>query len=304
MGVRVFAKLKASAMKKNKKAKRPKYFPFLSETLYYTLGVSFFFHVLLMFLSPHTFFISGKKQEKKSRTRIILTSLPKKAKQIVETKKSESSNPFQNTRFYGQKNQRVDHETVSKNVGPFNEGGLGVERAIPKNLHMSDFRVNPRGENQISKRVMVSKRLSSRQGMVRGRLDREGLAQSNDFMEDIPLGEMTLLNTVEYKYYGFYHRIKKKLEQYWGHTLREKVQALWKRGRTLAGAQNRITSLVILLDHKGGIVKIILKGTSGVRELDEAAIESFNKAGPFPNPPKGMIKKGLAKIEWGFVVKS
>ena len=47
-----------------------------------------------------------------------------------------------------------------------------------------------------------------------------------------------------------------------------------------------------------------LKSTSGVEELDAAAIESFNKAGPFPNPPKEMLENGRAKIEWGFVVKT
>ena len=39
-------------------------------------------------------------------------------------------------------------------------------------------------------------------------------------------------------------------------------------------------------------------------QLDDAAVESFNKAGPFPNPPLEMLKKGQAEIEWGFVVKA
>ena len=66
----------------------------------------------------------------------------------------------------------------------------------------------------------------------------------------------------------------------------------------------RITSLKIKLDSKGNIVNIFVKGTSGISELDDAAIESFNKAGPFPNPPSGMLQNGFALIEWGFVVKS
>jgi outer membrane biosynthesis protein TonB len=44
--------------------------------------------------------------------------------------------------------------------------------------------------------------------------------------------------------------------------------------------------------------------TSGIKELDDAAIESFNDAGPFPNPPKGLVVDGKVTIEWGFVVKS
>jgi hypothetical protein len=33
-------------------------------------------------------------------------------------------------------------------------------------------------------------------------------------------------------------------------------------------------------------------------------VESFNQAGPFPNPPQDLIVEGKVKIEWGFVVKS
>ena len=115
---------------------------------------------------------------------------------------------------------------------------------------------------------------------------------------------MTRLNTVEYKYYGFYHRIKQKLEQYWGNSIQKKAHALWKSGRRMPASANRITSLEVTLDKRGKIVNVNVKGSSGVRELDEAAIESFNKAGPFPNPPKGMVKNGHARIQWGFVVKS
>ncbi len=82
------------------------------------------------------------------------------------------------------------------------------------------------------------------------------------------------------------------------------MRALHKSGRKIASVDNRITSLVITLDSRGAIRDISLKGTSGLKLLDDAAIESFNQAGPFPNPPKGMVKNGVATIEWGFVVKS
>ena len=50
---------------------------------------------------------------------------------------------------------------------------------------------------------------------------------------------------------------------------------------------------------KVDVANIIVSGT-----LDAAAIDSFNQAGPFPNPPKGMIRGGKAVVEWGFVVNS
>ena len=72
----------------------------------------------------------------------------------------------------------------------------------------------------------------------------------------------------------------------------------------MPASENLITSVSVTLNDKGQIVDMQIEGTSGVRELDQAAIESFNKAGPFPNPPKGLLVGGRATIQWGFVVKS
>ena len=69
-------------------------------------------------------------------------------------------------------------------------------------------------------------------------------------------------------------------------------------------SEKHITSLQVDLDDNGNIVRVHLKGSSGVKELDDAAIESFNNAGPFPNPPKGMVRNGKASIEWGFAVSN
>ena len=140
-------------------------------------------------------------------------------------------------------------------------------------------------------------------GIEAGKLGQLGLARSNDYVEDVPLGDVTSLNTIEYKYFGFYNRIKQKLEQFWGRSLKEKADAIYRSGRRMPASADRITSVVVTIDAKGNIIDVAIASTSGMRELDEAAVESFNKAGPFPNPPKGMITNGVAKIEWGFVVK-
>ena len=124
------------------------------------------------------------------------------------------------------------------------------------------------------------------------------------FLEDIPLGDFTRLNTQEYEFYGFYNRIRQKLEQFWGVNIQEQADKIYKEGRSLASDSNLITGLTISLNGKGEIVQIRVNSTSGMKELDEAAIQSFNQAGPFPNPPKGMLKDGKATIEWGFVVNT
>jgi hypothetical protein len=133
---------------------------------------------------------------------------------------------------------------------------------------------------------------------------RRQISSTNDHVEDIPLGDMTNMNTVEYKYYGFYHRIRQRLEQFWGRSIQEKAAHLAKNGRRVPASDELITALVITLDDHGEIVAIKVKGTSGIKELDDAAIESFNDAGPFPNPPKDLVVDGKVTLEWGFVVRS
>jgi protein TonB len=127
---------------------------------------------------------------------------------------------------------------------------------------------------------------------------------ANDYVKGIPLGDMTKLNSVEFKHFGFYNRIKGQLEQYWGASLKEKAKKIYKSGRSVAGQQDFITNLEVAINLKGKITQIKLKTTSGMKELDDAAVESFNKAGPFPNPPQELVINGEAWIKWGFVVKS
>lgn len=259
--------------------------------------------------------------------------VPKKnklKKQIVTTE-NNGKEVAKDTKYLSEKTQSFDRETVSKRIGVFKESGKGIRKGaktitqtkknVQKNTKKVAKNVKKKGVRKISKKLSLNdlalgsqtpkdqkkfetqKKLAAL-GLKSGREGLLGLSQNNDFVEDVPLGDVTNLNTVEYRYYGFYHRIKQKLEQYWGNSLRKKAEALFKQGRRIPASENRITSLTITMDSMGDIVDIKINATSGVRELDDAAIESFKQAGPFPNPPKGMMKDGLAQIEWGFVVKS
>ncbi|PIP92723.1 MAG: hypothetical protein COW00_05315 [Bdellovibrio sp. CG12_big_fil_rev_8_21_14_0_65_39_13] len=229
-----------------------------------------------------------------------------KSMQIVDNVKNlEKKKPVE-SRFLSHSDQSVDRQTVSKAIGSFKEAGLGVKNGSEaeakqqkkkKTVSFSDLSLN-------SKDFKAPDRTLSQLGLSHGVKGVKGLGKSNDYVDDIPLADLTQLNTIEYKYYGFYHRIKQKLEQHWGRSLRKKAENLYKSGRRIASNEDKITSLEIIIDSAGNITNIAVKSTSGVKELDDAAIESFNKAGPFPNPPKGMLKGGMAKIEWGFVVKS
>ncbi|MBI2521334.1 MAG: energy transducer TonB [Bdellovibrio sp.] len=246
--------------------------------------------------------------------KIILQDQKRQNLQVVTTEESRNKEAPKDAKFLSRENQTVNRQTIAKVVDSFNQGGGGskgaAQRAKPKQQVFQEKRKkSPHGKvslSDLSHDSLPEKRIDSMaMAAIQGIGSKgKGLSSNNDYIEDVPLGDMTLLNTAEFKFYGFYFRIRQQLEQYWGKTLREKANSLYKSGRRLAADQDKITSLTILLDPKGNIIEVAVKSTSGVKELDDAAVESFNRAGPFPNPPRDMVVGGIVKIEWGFVVKS
>lgn len=128
---------------------------------------------------------------------------------------------------------------------------------------------------------------------------------TNDHLENVKDDLMTKLNTREYKYYGYYNRIKNQLNDWWVPQVQQKFTKMMKQGRTIASSENKITKLIIILNSAGNLVKVQVMAESGVRDLDDAAVEAFRQAAPFPNPPKGMMEQdGTVKIRWDCVVES
>lgn len=257
-----------------------------------------------------------------------------KDQQIVNNeKRGEEVEPL-DSRFLGERHQKVLKETTQKEIGTFKVAGQGTANgsespvaaakepqeasAARKKMAKTTKKEMKRSHEKITFADLAMtetptpdamKKRSAQfnqatKGLKNGAQDTVGMGRNNDYIEDVPLGDMTALNTVEFKYFGFYHRIRVQLEQHWGKSLKEQVENLYRTGRRIASGEDKITALRITLDGRGQILDVQVKGSSGVSELDRAAIEAFNRAGPFPNPPQGMLMNGLAEIEWGFVVKS
>lgn len=259
----------------------------------------------------------------------IRLKLRSEQQQVVNFSKQKSEAEEKETDYVSKEDQFFEKEEVAKKVDTYKDAGQGRRdgqknaqdkqivkasqsqqeskeksdktKSSKKSVKMSDLGVGPRSkflEKYSAKQQMKAL------GVEAGQRGQTGLAQNNDYVEDVPLGDVTKLNTKEYKYYGFYHRIRQRLEQHWGNSLQEKVSQLHRSGGRFPASENMVTALKVVMDKKGNILKVHVKSTSGMNELDEAAIESFNKAGPFPNPPRGMVKNDVIQIEWGFVVKS
>lgn len=226
----------------------------------------------------------------------------KEKKQIVESEDSESKEKKDDA-FLSDKDRSFERQTRARKTDPFREGKPSGGQPQPghKKVKLSDLGTVV-GEDPFKK--AAKEYTEKKNGFNRNPEPSRNVSSTNDYLEDIPLGDMTNLNTVEYQYYGFYHRIKQKLEQFWGRSLYDKAEQMAKSGRRVPASEDLITSLQVTLDQSGEILAVRIIGTSGIKELDDAAIESFREAGPFPNPPKGLIRNGKVTLEWGFVVKS
>lgn len=282
------------------------------------LGLIVFLHLVMLVMksiesSPRNRVVSESTliKVKLLQEHFQKTEQQEKKKQIVQSEEAPSERTPVDSKFLSDKDRAFDRQTVAKKVDTFQTATQGHSAQVgeqthkaakkqgKKNIDLSKIGHNALGEENPFKEVTQTAKIGQKTTPKKATV-----SASNDYIQDIALGDFTQVNTTEFKFYGFYHRIRQKLEQFWGRSIQEKAAALHRSGRRLPASEDLITSLKITLDEQGQIVRVKVLSTSGVRELDEAAVESFNKAGPFPNPPKDLLVEGEATIEWGFVVKS
>lgn len=117
------------------------------------------------------------------------------------------------------------------------------------------------------------------------------LAQINgspfsDFHPDVEPGEGTFLNSREFKYASFFNRLKRGVSQHW-HPNAE-YQRRDPTGN-IYGFRSRITVVDITISIDGTVKQVQLRQSSGLDFLDNEATSAVQRAGPFPNPPKGLF---------------
>ncbi len=291
------------------------------------LIVSLSVHIL--FMGTVALFDSATRSQDKDTITISLiepTQAPKNAltkkevyrpaNQIVEQNEKAEEVESPDARFLSAKNQKVVKQTVATERGEFKN----VQKATRPKSGSSASSLTEEVKKQIAQDIFKSfdaKEAFDRQKTT-GRDspgsdtdkspangNKNDVSQSNDYIKDVEAGLETVLNTREFKYYSYYNRIRRQLSQHWEGRVREKLSKLFKDGRAPAAtSQDRITKLMIVLNEKGTLVRVQLLGDSGIRDLDDAAIEAFRAAAPFPNPPNGIVEEdGTVKIRWDFVLE-
>ena len=222
----------------------------------------------------------------------------KKRRMIVESERAPDARTPDKDAYLGERDQVVARQTRAARVGRFTEAAPG--RQGTENVDQSEKKPTALSDLGLSHDMKPLGHLSPQ---AREQLGQS--AASSDYLQDTKIGAQTMLNTREYAYFSYYQRVRRQLEQYWEPGLRQRLRKMVERGRTLASEKEHSTKLLVVMGQSGNIEKILVQDTSGVLDLDQAAIDAFNKAGPFPNPPRGLVERdGTVKVEWQFVLRT
>jgi outer membrane biosynthesis protein TonB len=109
-------------------------------------------------------------------------------------------------------------------------------------------------------------------------------APQNDLLNE-KRGDVVDLNSIKYPYAGYIDRIRRQVNYWW-------QQNLDNLPSSVHLSRPRYTTVVeVILIADGALEFIEVTGESGVAELDDAVVRAFRLAGPFENPPEGLIKK-------------
>jgi len=123
---------------------------------------------------------------------------------------------------------------------------------------------------------------------------------SDDYLGHIEkTGDTNVLNTMPYRYIGFFERVKAGVRREWS------PNGVYRRrdpSGELFGYKDRMTVLRVVLDQEGYLEDATVLKTSGLKFLDEEAKRAMWAAAPFLNPPSGLLKSdSKIRFEFGFV---
>lgn len=133
----------------------------------------------------------------------------------------------------------------------------------------------------------------------------KGVSATDDFIQGVEIGPMTIINSQEFKYFSYYERIKEKVVENWRPLIRKAIKKVKDAPKTYGELTigYKTTKLEITLNSKGDILKIEIKESSGIPAFDKSGEQAFRKAAPFSQPPKELIKDEIFIIRWDFIVQ-
>lgn len=226
---------------------------------------------------------------------------PLKKRQIVVSEKGFVVNQPRPDAFLGERNQIVPEQTTGKTqVFPSLSQS---HRKSPVNA------IEPQLVGKLGLPILSHlKKINQESLNSDPELDRRWVSEGQkvqDYVKGIQEANQTALNTREFVFFGYFQRIRERLDRAWVPILRQRLIKYHYSGRKLASNTDHSTRVLVVLNRLGEITRVQVLSESGTRDLDDAAVKAFNDAGPFPNPPQGIVdKNGEIEIPWEFILRT
>ncbi len=216
---------------------------------------------------------------------------------IVKRSAGEETDLAKKNSFLSDKTRVVKEEQSSRIEGDLSTGGqaLNSPKGNKPRVALSEIGIKLQTKSQTDYQDQRNWAKNQMGEALRG----------GQYIQGMKEGEFSALNTKEFVFYSYFERVRKQLDQAWQPILRENVHRLLKSGRHLASNSDFVTRALVTMNNRGEILRIQVLEESGTQDLDQAAIDALNKAGPYPNPPKGLIdSSGNVEIRWDFILKT
>lgn len=260
-----------------------------------SFGVHFLFFLFLLLLSQY-------RTPTFEDTSLLIQLESKTQRQMVWSHDGEETKESDPKAFLGEKNRKVEKQTVSKlvseTIGQPKPRAPSIKRVSP--LARLGVSVIPKANEAIDEKGEKGRDTPE---YVDFQIAHGSVSQ--DYVTGVEEGKHTALNTREYVYFSYFERIRGRLNQAWRPLLRDHILKMYRYGRQLASEMDYITKTVVTLNKMGEVIRVQVLEESGTRDLDQAAVGAFNQAGPFPNPPKDLLEKdGQVQIRWDFILKT
>lgn len=120
-----------------------------------------------------------------------------------------------------------------------------------------------------------------------------GGAAPNDNLQDVEAGDGTFLNTREWRFAGFFNRVKQAVSAKW-----DPNSQLKKKPTVI----ERNTVVQVALRPDGSLADVFVAKSSGMETLDREAMAAFERAAPFPNPPQQLVEQGFIRFAFSFSI--
>ena len=256
--------------------------------LYIALGLSLIFHItqyVAVNLADGRALLGQKKQ---ISIEVVENRDPVKndnEKKIISALKVASVVNSEPAKFFSENNQRVEKETVTKNLG------------LTKNQNSAQQKMQPNQPSEFGDEPEFAK--SVRQSAETASISAAEFVLPKDIAE----GSATNLNTDAHIYASFYNRVTELFYIRWA----QRLDALWDRlpddtKKNLSGRVWR-TDIEVWLKSTGEYDRSFIMKPSGFQNFDNAAAFAFQNARFFPNPPKAKVEPdGFIRLRYRIAV--